>query len=128
MRCIIWTVIQEEKGDVVALLQVLLAAFEPPTIEQAEAWLDSGGPSTVLACLSKLGSLFRVDKNKRVHSFHKSIYDWLVDSDAAGDFWTDAREGHAHIAHVLRQQASQLVSAHAGMLRKGRTKGVSPSI
>jgi WD40 repeat protein len=61
----------------------------------------------------KLGAMLVEDSENRLHFFHKSLADWLVDERQTGDKWIiDARAGHTALAATMAQQWD--VDHHSG--------------
>uniref|UniRef100_A0A7S2QU83 NACHT domain-containing protein n=1 Tax=Chlamydomonas chlamydogama TaxID=225041 RepID=A0A7S2QU83_9CHLO len=87
---------RDDTTRVMKLLEVLVAAREPLTLNQ----LQSLGKKDHLVLLPGWGWLF-YEKDYQVHAMHKSIFDWLRNKDAAGEFFVDAVLGHVAIADLV---------------------------
>lgn len=91
--------------DYAPLLRILASARAPLNARTLE--LACGfDPEVLHRGLRELRGYLRVDGaggNATFALFHKSMQDWLVDPEAAGEFWCDARRGHACLAEGLLQ-------------------------
>ena len=82
------------------LLELMVAAREPIPVSLVEIvlnWEKRKRKRTE----EKLGSLIR-NEGGRLHFFHKSLADWLLDEDAAGSDWmVEEKDGHCKFAGEL---------------------------
>ena len=96
------------------LLETLVAAREPPhadVLRAALGWTDDAIADRELATVSLL---FPVRDDGRVHPLHKSVFDWLTDTQRAGEFAIDAAPGHATLHRACaagRESAARAVDA-----------------
>ena len=99
------------ESEALPLLELMVAAREPlpgSLVEIVLNWDKRRRKRTE----EKLGSLIR-NEGGRLHFFHKSLADWLLDEDAAGSDWmVDAQDGHRNFAgELLKAWKSSQLSA-----------------
>jgi len=78
------------------VLELMAAAHEPLEVDHIASLL-SWSDYDKKEVLDDLGSLFPVT-NGHIQSFHKSVMDWLTDSDRAGDYFTSIDLGNRQLA------------------------------
>ena len=83
----------------VPLLDLIVASFEPLPEILAEQALGWKGRERVKV-LDPLGSLFQ-RQDGRISPFHKSLRDWLVTPDDAGDYYIPIDDGHRKMARAF---------------------------
>ena len=86
----------------VPLLELIAVACEPLPAALAEKALNWKGRDKIKV-LDPLGSLFQ-KQDGRITPFHKSVKDWLVNPDDAGNYFIAVEDGHRKLAdHGWRQ-------------------------
>ena len=95
------------EDKIAPLLQVVLAALEPPdtTLLKTVCGIDSSNEFQRL--LNRLGSLFPVSGSGNdaiVRPFHRSLSDWLTDDAASGHFYVSISDGHKALADYCMKQ------------------------
>lgn len=104
------------------LLELMVAAQSPLDLDVIKFVL--GWDSyTCLQALEPLGSLCPVQDGK-VYFFHKSVCDWLLDSNLSGTAWhVSAAAGHQRIADFLEKNVPSMSRSEEswpiGLLRQG---------
>jgi WD40 repeat protein len=81
------------------LLSILMAARQPPSL----ALLQELGVRGACAALPGRGLLFQ-EREHCVHVLHKSLSEWLLDTDRSGDHAVDVTAGHRLWADLLSTQ------------------------
>ena len=108
----------------VPLLELIVASFEPLPEALAEQVLGWKGRERIKV-LDSLGSLFQ-RQDGRISPFHKSVKDWLVNPDDAGDYYIPDEDGHRMLAdHGWKQfeeNAETVDSYHLAWLPKHLAK------
>ncbi|PNW74724.1 hypothetical protein CHLRE_12g512750v5 [Chlamydomonas reinhardtii] len=87
---------KQEQQESIKALQVLMAAREPLQL----SLLAGLGLDQVLAKLPGWGALM-YEREYKVYTLHKSLHDWLMDKEASGPYYADARVGHATLGRYL---------------------------
>ncbi|KAG2452564.1 hypothetical protein HYH02_002801 [Chlamydomonas schloesseri] len=90
------TLSKQQQQECVKVLQVLMAAREPLQL----SLLAGLGLDQVLAKLPGWGALL-YEREYKVYTMHKSLHDWLMNKEASGPFYADARVGHATLGRYL---------------------------
>ena len=93
-----WRQMKSDKHEEVTVILGLLAvSFEPPSIQQLAAWTKLQ-PVAVRSTLKNcLNSLFNISPDDRVNGFHKSIYDWLCNSNTPERYRVNVAPAHQKI-------------------------------
>ena len=88
-------------GEVLPLLQVLLAAREPQSLSQLRRY----GFHDVESRLEKhFGILFRVSESFKVFPLHKTVIDFFGSKASAGAWFVDVTKAHSALFAMLRDQ------------------------
>jgi WD40 repeat protein len=83
------------------LLEIILAAFEPLTIEDLSRFHKGDGNAGIKKQVNAVAEFFP-EKDGTISAFHKSLADWLSGSTGqVHDFLCDINLGHAAIAQSL---------------------------
>jgi len=87
---------RDDTTRVMKLLEVLVAAREPLSPSQ----LHMLNLESALTMLPGGGILF-YEREYRIYYLHKSLFDFMTDKDAAGEFYVDATLGHCTLGPAL---------------------------
>lgn len=92
---------EELKNKIEPILEIILAAYEPFSVEKIAKVLDKD-KNDISKLHDHICTLFPI-KNNAVTLIHKSLYDWLVDRDMSGDYSISLTKGHKSISSYYRK-------------------------
>lgn len=83
------------------VLEVLVASFEPLTLElvQKISMVDEYEFDDVIEAISSLFPL----RNNTATAMHKSLYDWIIDAEKAGQYRVSLKRGHKKLSDYYLQ-------------------------
>ncbi|TKG95383.1 toll/interleukin-1 receptor domain-containing protein [Puteibacter caeruleilacunae] len=85
------------EDDILPVLSILLAVYEPMTAEELQGLLD-WNKRKLKKFLKAMGSMLSINSNDKVVPFHLSLYDWLLDEERSDMYFVDRVDGDQMIA------------------------------